>query len=662
MDSMLHGLAVFSAIGYLGVALQFTARLKKKSLFVLPGIVVMSFWSYLGETTTQFDMFMVSAWYGSLMFLLRASGLLGSWSGLFGIWALTLLPIACLLLSAIVGPALFLYPALVLHIILLLVAEQVMRLMQGTLRAMSIALGTLVLFQVYFYAYTIIDGSVSDALLDARVMLNAVIMLLLLVTPTYIKNDSGSLRQVGLSRSMAFMTTSLLIAGSIITAIAVLNLFLNSRVGAYSDTFEAFFLFLALLLVGFNLGSSTRRARVSVWVNRHFFETKHDHSSQWRTLSSRLATADADNYKTVALSATMAIYNAFQGVLFVRNNRRIVPDAMVGLVREPLAFDEADHPLFTELAVTGWVFVKGPAKADATDSFELVPPELVDRGDIQIILPLVREHELIGLLSFTPDLMHVSNFDFEDFDLLKTVAKQISHFIAFHQLALEKSVKQQFEAYHQFTTFVMHDLKNLVAQQDLVVKNASRFKDNPEFIADAFTTIENSVARMNRLMSKIQEHSVVEYEDGLNQPVVFSNVLEEVMGKVSHRNPVPVIGQFDKTLRVAADKESLIMAMTHIVTNAQDACKEDDCVSIEVRRTDDDRLVCTVADTGHGMDQQFIESRLFKPFDSTKKTVGMGIGAYQSREIISRLGGHISVDSTVGEGSCFTISLPVVMG
>ena len=45
MDSVLHGLAVFSAIGYLGVAIQFTARLKRRGLFVLPGIVVMSFWS-----------------------------------------------------------------------------------------------------------------------------------------------------------------------------------------------------------------------------------------------------------------------------------------------------------------------------------------------------------------------------------------------------------------------------------------------------------------------------------------------------------------------------------------------------------------------------------------------------------------------------------------
>ena len=59
------------------------------------------------------------------------------------------------------------------------------------------------------------------------------------------------------------------------------------------------------------------------------------------------------------------------------------------------------------------------------------------------------------------------------------------------------------------------------------------------------------------------------------------------------------------------------------------------------------------------MDDGFIRERLFRPFASTKGT-GMGIGAYESRAYIQELGGDIQVASRPGQGSCFTIRLPLM--
>ena len=50
----------------------------------------------------------------------------------------------------------------------------------------------------------------------------------------------------------------------------------------------------------------------------------------------------------------------------------------------------------------------------------------------------------------------------------------------------------------------MHDLKNLIAQQSLVVRNAAKHKDNPEFIDDAIATVDNSVNRMNRILDQLR--------------------------------------------------------------------------------------------------------------------------------------------------------------
>ena len=68
----------------------------------------------------------------------------------------------------------------------------------------------------------------------------------------------------------------------------------------------------------------------------------------------------------------------------------------------------------------------------------------------------------------------------------------------------------------------------------------------------------------------------------------------------------------------------------------------------------------SIVDTGCGMDRDFINHRLFKPFDTTKGKAGMGIGAYESRHIIGGMNGQLSVASDPGSGTTFTIVLPCV--
>ena len=69
--------------------------------------------------------------------------------------------------------------------------------------------------------------------------------------------------------------------------------------------------------------------------------------------------------------------------------------------------------------------------------------------------------------------------------------------------------------------------------------------------------------------------------------------------------------------------------------------------------------VLTVSDTGSGMTREFIQERLFRPFDTTKGSKGMGIGAYQVREYVQSLGGRVVVESEPGRGTRFTLLLPL---
>jgi len=98
--------------------------------------------------------------------------------------------------------------------------------------------------------------------------------------------------------------------------------------------------------------------------------------------------------------------------------------------------------------------------------------------------------------------------------------------------------------------------------------------------------------------------------------------------------------------------------MIHLIKNAQEATNKDGFIDITLSLTEN-TVKIEVEDNGEGMSQQFIKERLFKPFDTTKSGKGMGIGVYQTREFIKSLGGEFSVESTLGEGSLFTLKIPL---
>ena len=66
-----------------------------------------------------------------------------------------------------------------------------------------------------------------------------------------------------------------------------------------------------------------------------------------------------------------------------------------------------------------------------------------------------------------------------------------------------------------------------------------------------------------------------------------------------------------------------------------------------------------IIDSGEGMTPEFIDHRLFKPFDTTKGNAGMGIGAYDAKLYIEEIGGKLTVQSRENLGSTFTLLLPI---
>ena len=271
-----------------------------------------------------------------------------------------------------------------------------------------------------------------------------------------------------------------------------------------------------------------------------------------------------------------------------------------------------------------------------------------------IIVPLLLGSELYGFVA----LKHaatISSLNFEDHDLLRTVGRHVATHLKQAESDRQLSEAQQFSTYHRLSAFLMHDLNNLAAQLSLVVKNAEKHKQDPKFVDDMIATIANSSMRMNGLLAQLSNVTTPSRTEEMDLVPVVERAIEQCRSW----QPQPSLILDASNLVISADPERLRGVFEHLIRNAQDATDESGKIDILIERTDR-WAVTTIRDSGCGMTDQFISERLFRPFDSTKGSQSMGIGAYQAREYIRMLGGQIDVVSIPGAGSVFTIKLPVL--
>jgi putative PEP-CTERM system histidine kinase len=187
----------------------------------------------------------------------------------------------------------------------------------------------------------------------------------------------------------------------------------------------------------------------------------------------------------------------------------------------------------------------------------------------------------------------------------------------------------------------------------LLLRNAERHRNNPEFQRDMLMTVGNVVERMNKLMLQLRTGARPVDQP---RPVDLQSVIHNVCAAKSEQN-----GSIDMDLAAGihgvGHMDRLEHVIGHLVQNALDATTGRGRVSVRLRR-DDNTAVIEVTDSGVGMTPAFVRDRLFKPFQTTKAT-GMGVGMYESAQYVTGLGGRILVDSTPDVGTLVRVVLPL---
>ena len=548
---------------------------------------------------------------------------------------------------------------LALSIIGLVLVEQIMRNShvesRRAVKYLCIGMGVIFAYDFYLYSHALLFRGLDMATWEVRGFVNAMIVPVIGVA---IARDPNLSLHIFVSRRMVFHTTALLGTGLYLLAMGLGGYYIRVFGGEWGAVIQTIFLFGAGLILMVLLFSGRVRASLRVLINKHFFHYKYDYRDEWLRFIQTLSSGAPDDGHMCerAIHSLAEIIESPGGILWMRDiGKRYIPVASWQMEVSDNFTVTADHPLIEFMVSREWLIDLDEYERDPELYNRLVIPgwmELLQRP--WLVVPLIVHEKLIGfvVLARSPAQQH---FNWEDSDLIKTAGRQAAVHLAQMESSHALAEAKEFEACSRMSTYVMHDLKNLIAQLSLVVTNAAKHKHNPQFMEDAINTVDNSVNKMHKLLAHLRSDTaqVHEVED-----IELCDMLGEVVETMSNGRPVPSLDCQARGIPLKANPDRFSAIMGHLIRNAQDATPDEGRITVRLFGLGE-RAVIEVQDTGSGMDKEFIRTRLFRPFDSTKGKSGMGIGVYEARDYVHKLGGDIEVISRVGEGTTFRIRLPI---
>lgn len=517
-------------------------------------------------------------------------------------------------------------------------------------KPMALGLAFTLMFDLFFFAESLMFRELDSNLWSVRGLLHAIAIPLFAASSARIREWSI---RINVSREAVFHTSALLMVGAALLIIALAGYYVRFFGGAWGQALQTVVLASGALALIASIASGSVRARLRVFVNKHFFSLRYDYRTEWLKLADTLYRASSVPMLREAAIRVMAdLVESPGGMLWLRNDQgQYAPAARLNLP-ELVAQEPADSPLVALLLGRMWVVNLEEYRARPGAYGNLRLPQWVSLiPDAWLITPLGSEDMPLGFIVLCRPRA-VMDLNWEVRDLLKTAGRQVAGVLSQTQ-AMEALIEaRKFEAFSKMSAFVVHDLKNLIAQLSLLLRNAQKHRDNPEFQQDMLETIEHAVGRMNSMLLQLRSGTQPIEQAA---PVALSPLLERLHRNRS-RGAVALELDIEDGLVVRAHEERIERVVGHLVQNALDATPQSGKVSIRARRNAGD-VVVEVEDSGCGMTEEFIRERLFKPFQSTKAN-GMGIGAYESFRYIQDLGGRIEVQSEPGRGSLFRLVFP----
>ncbi len=222
------------------------------------------------------------------------------------------------------------------------------------------------------------------------------------------------------------------------------------------------------------------------------------------------------------------------------------------------------------------------------------------------------------------------------------------------KLAEEKLRK--YRAIGQLSSSVGHELRNPLG----VISNSVHYlgmkiKDGDEKVNKHLAILKREVIRSNKIISDLLDFSRAkepEIERGN-----LNRIINESLAYIKKDERISVETRLDTSLpEILIDPDQIHQVILNLLTNAVHAMPDGGRIDI-MTRAKDNCVEMVFKDTGVGIPKEDLR-KIFAPLYTTK-TIGTGLGLSIVRGIVDRHKGKIGVESKVGEGSTFTVSLPL---
>ena len=511
-----------------------------------------------------------------------------------------------------------------------------------------LGLGGLFAYDFYLYSDAMLFRALNAEIWAARGMVDALAVPLIAVSAA--RNPKWSL-DIAVSRRVIFHSAAVLGSALYLLLMALAGYWLRFFGGSWGSVMQVTFSAGALALLVGIVFSGTVRSRLKVFISKNFYNYNYDYREEWLRFTRTLSTK-GPGLGERAVQAIANLVESPTGALWLSNG---ASHALLANWHMPDAVgsEPADSQFCTFLKKRQWVVDLDELAADPEKYESLVAPDWLRRlTRAWLVVPLIMHEELLGFVVLSQPRSRI-RLNWEVTDLLKIAGNQAASYLAQQQSANALMVARQFESFNRMSTFIVHDLKNLIFQLSLLVTNAEKHRDNPEFQKDMMDTLDNSVKKMKLLLHKLNSGDSIEGP----APLSLDKLLTQAVQLKSQFEPRPTLELKDTSLTLLANWGRMERVVGHLIQNAIEASARDGLVVVALRRQDDDAVI-EIRDNGAGMSEEFMRSRLFKPFETTK-SAGMGVGVFESREYIQELGGRLDVASRAGQGTTFTMTLPL---
>ncbi|WP_333797306.1 XrtA/PEP-CTERM system histidine kinase PrsK [Rheinheimera sp.] len=556
----------------------------------------------------------------------------------------------------VVSTQMQLLAALILTIILLAMVEAIYRqagIQKWQFKPLVIAVAGSVLFDFYLLAEAALLGEVNRQTWQARGYVHVMMLPFLVIAVKRIKSWGIN---VYVSRDIVLQSSMVLGAGIYLCMLAVVGYYLSYFGGDWTTLLQVVFVVCGCVVLSVLLFSNSIRRKSKVFIEKHFFANTFDYRLKWVELSRQLKQIEIvdQNAPQVCLEAWCQAIGYSHGALikFAQDDTTILL-AHTQVYQPNPQLLKLTHAYQREFNHKYWLLDFSDKQDEHVN--KLLSEAGLTQSNSLLLVPIQQKNRLWGCCLLKPEVNEKLKLNWELRDYMSAVSEQISSYLFMSEASKELSENAQFVAFSRMSAFVVHDLKNIKAQIDMLLKNAERHRHNPEFVDDAFTTIEAMQQRLNNMLSQLtNKQAGTERFARVKVGSMLSTLLSQ---RCQTHTPLPAL-QIKRDCELLIDSERFANVIFHLVDNAQQATPEQGSVTLTLD-CDDQFMQLEITDTGCGMSEEFIRDRLFKPFDTTKGNAGMGIGAYDAQNFILQNGGRLTVRSKLTIGSTFSIRLPL---